>query len=169
MLDGLIFCCCWYVLKETSLSVCQVMKTPWELMDTNCREALELWTALVYYWQLNAHTHIQPVGPPVSRGVTFLFGCAAMRVQRLSWSSLHTAEDAHMMKDPKVPLVFVTTLLPLFPLCSGGLTSPVCHMQSGQFCSVRSRQRAKSRIVPLFGSLNVWFSCIVITESLHKP
>lgn len=115
MLDGLIFCCCWYVLKETSLSVCQVMKTPWELMDTNCREALELWTALVYYWQLNAHTHIQPVGPPVSRGVTFLFGCAAMRVQRLSWSSLHTAEDAHMMKDPKVPLVFVTTLLPLIP------------------------------------------------------
>lgn len=50
---------------------------------------------------------------------------------------LHGCRHTHD-EDPEVPLVSVTSTLLLFPLRSVDLTSPLCHIQTGQ---LRNRQR----------------------------
>lgn len=160
--DGLIFCWSWYGLKETSLSVCQVMKPPWELTDTHCSEAAELCTAVVYYWQLQTHAdaHTDTVGVLVSRGVTFVPAsvCSHVSPEVVLVLSLHCCRHTHD-EDPKVPLVCVCDHHPAFIPSVLWWPDQSCLSHPVWFCfcgpgtsSTPSSRRIKSTIVLHFGS-----------------
>lgn len=160
--DGLIFCWSWYGLKETSLSVCQVMKPPWELTDTHCSEAAELCTAVVYYWQLQTHAdaHTDTVGVLVSRGVTFVPAsvCSHVSPEVVLVLSLHCCRHTHD-EDPKVPLVCVCDHHPAFIPSVLWWPDQSCLSHPVWFCfcgpgtsSTPSSRRIKSTIVLHFRS-----------------
>lgn len=124
--DGLIFCWSRCGLKETSLSDCQLVKNP-----------PESWRTVGAVRQPRFITDTRTVR--WSAGLQRRYLCAALCV------CSHVSPEVVMVlglhcwghtydEDPEVPLVCVTTILLLFPLCSADLTSPVCHIQSAHLC-----------------------------------
>lgn len=95
----------------------------------------EEWTASVYCQGL--HTHMLLTVRPSVHFLQRGYLCAALCVQPCESRGCISIQFAPLkthMRTPKVPLVCMTTILLLFPLCPGYLTNSVCHIQSAQFC-----------------------------------